>query len=103
MNRASVAARRPTGTDQSTAAFLLKANARDRRWQGEDAVGVGHRQEIGLALREPCLRRGALGVPVAACVIGDSSVIAVVAAHDMAAGLVRRAAEDRRERANPPV
>ncbi len=67
--------------------------------QGEDDVEVADRQEIGLALREPCPRGRALAlgaVPVAAGVVGDTQMAAVVAALDMAAERGRPAVHDRR-------
>lgn len=56
--------------------LVLEGDGRDRRRQGEDKVVVGHGQQIGLALREPVLRRGALAaraVPVAAEAMGRAA------------------------------
>ena len=78
--------------------LVLVGDRRDRRRQGEDEMVVGHGQEIGLPVREPILRRCALAaraVPVAAGVVGDGRVIAVVTAHDMAAERSRAAGPDR--------
>ena len=69
------------------------------RRQREHHVIVRHRQQVGLALGEPLLRRGALAlraVPVAAGVVGDGRMGAVLAARDMAAERRRAAALDRR-------
>ena len=60
---------------------------------------VRHRQQVGLALGQPLLRRRALALramPVAAGVVGDRRVGAVLAARDMAAERRRAAALDRR-------
>ena len=60
---------------------------------------VRHRQQLGLALGEPCLCRCALALramPVAAGVVGDRRVRAVLAALDMAAERRRAAALDGR-------
>ena len=54
--------------------------------QGEDDVEVSDRQQVGLALGQPCARGGALAlgtVPVAAAVIGDPPVAAALACLDM--------------------
>jgi hypothetical protein len=75
-----------------------------RRWsdlgrQGEDQVEVPDRQQIGLAGGEPILRRRALALgamPVAARVVGDPAVAAVLAALDMTAEDGRAAVLDRR-------
>src|SRR4249920_2453621 len=67
--------------------------------QREHDVEVRDGQQLGLALLHPCerLRALALGtMPVAAGVIGDRRVRAVLAAHNMAAESRRAAALDRR-------
>lgn len=59
---------------------------------------VRHGQQVGLPGREPVLRRRALAartVPVAAGVVGDGGMVAVAAAHDMAAERSRAAGPDR--------
>ena len=58
------------------------------RRQREDDVEVADGQQLGLALGEPLLGGGALALwamPVAAAVVGDDGVRAVLAARDMAA------------------
>ena len=67
--------------------------------QREHHMEVRHRQQVGLARGEPFPRRGALALgamPVAAAVVGDARVRAVLAALDMAAERRRAAALDRR-------
>src|SRR3954464_9021931 len=71
----------------------------DRGRQGEHDMEVRPRQEVGLALCEPLLRGCALALramPVAAAVVGDDGVRAVLAARDMAAERRRAATLDRR-------
>src|SRR5215472_11366831 len=49
---------------------------------------IGHREQLGLACRHPCARRRALAlgtVPVAAAVVGDHRMGAVLAARHMPA------------------
>jgi hypothetical protein len=73
----------------------------DGRGQREHQVIIGNGQEFGLALREPCSRRGPLtlrAMPVAAAVVGDVRVGAVLAARDMPAERCRAAGLDRRYR-----
>ena len=79
--------------------LVLVGDVGDRRRQREHHVIVRHRQQLGLALGEPFLRGGALAlraVPVAAGVVGDGRIGAVLAARDMAAEGRRAAALDRR-------
>ena len=60
----------------------------DRSRQGEDDVVIRNRQELGLAVFEPLPRRGGLAlraVAVAAGIVGDALVRAVLAALDVAA------------------
>ena len=60
---------------------------------------VRHRQQIGLARGEPVLCRGTLAlraVPVAATIVRDLGVCALLAARDMAAERRSAAALDRR-------
>ena len=79
--------------------LVLIGDGGDLGRQREDDVEVADRQQIGLARRQPvpCRRALALGaVPVAAAVVGDAAVAAVLARLDMtaegcgAAGLDRR-------------
>ena len=68
--------------------LVLVGDGADRGRQREHHVEVGNRQQLGLARLEPRLSRRplALGaVPVAAGVIGDARVRAVLAALDMTA------------------
>ncbi len=68
--------------------FVLESHSPDLGGQGEDDVEVSDRQEVGLSLGQPVARRRALAprtVPVAAGVVGDPQMAAVVAALDMAA------------------
>ena len=68
--------------------LVLERDRADRSRQGEDDVIVGNRQKLRLALFEPLPRRRALAlraVPVAAGIVGDAFVRAVLAALDMAA------------------
>ncbi len=63
--------------------LVLIGDVGDRGRQGEDDVVVGHRQQLGLARGEPVLGRRALAlgaVPVAAGIVGDLDVVAVLAA-----------------------
>ena len=71
----------------------------DGRRQREHHAIVRPRQQLGLAVGEPLLRRGALAlraVPVATRVVGDGRIGAIRAARDMAAEFRRAAALDRR-------
>src|SRR5215471_21357154 len=55
----------------------------DRSGQGEDDMEVGHGQKFGLAVGQPLLRSNSLAlgaVPVAAGVVGDAQMGAVLAA-----------------------
>ena len=79
--------------------LVLVGDGGDRGRQREDDVEVADRQQIGLARGEPVPRRRALAlraVPVAAGVVGDPAVAAVLAAHDMAAERRAAALLDRR-------
>ena len=65
----------------------------------ENDVEVSDRQQVGLALGQPHARGAALtlgAMPVAAAVIGDAPMAAVLAALDMAARSRRAAMLDRR-------
>ena len=71
----------------------------DRSRQGEDDMEIGHGQEFGLAVGQPLLGRHSLAlgaVPVAAGIVADAQVRAVLAAFDMTAQRRRSAALDRR-------
>ena len=79
--------------------LVLVGDIGDRRRQREHDVEVADRQQLGLALGEPLLGGGALtlgAMPVAAAVVGDDGVGAVLAARDMAAERRRAAALDGR-------
>ena len=85
--------------------LVLVGDGADRGRQREHDVEVGNRQQLCLARRKPRLRRPplALGtVAVAAGVIGDARVRAVVAALDMTAERRRAADLDRRHDAPLP-
>ena len=63
--------------------LVLPGDVGDLGRQREDDVEIANRQQVGLALGQPVSRGGALAlraVPVAAGVIGDPDVAAVVAA-----------------------
>ena len=63
--------------------LVLVGDVSDCRRQREHHVEVGHRQELGLALGEPLLCGGPLtlrAVPVAAAVVGNGGVAAVLTA-----------------------
>ena len=75
--------------------LVLIGDRGDLGRQGEDHVEVADRQQIGLAGGEPVLRRRALALgamAVAAGVVGDPAVAAILAALDMAAEGGRAAA-----------
>ena len=79
--------------------LVLVGDVGDRRRQREHDMIVRHRQQLGLALGQPFLCRRALAlraVPVAAGVVGDLAVRALLAARDMTAERRRAAALDRR-------
>src|SRR5438094_8314871 len=68
--------------------LILIGELGDCRREREDHVEVWHRQELGLALGEPALCRRALALrtmPVAAGIVSDGRVGAVLTARDMAA------------------
>ena len=68
--------------------LVLERDRADRRRQGEDDVIIGNRQKLRLALGEPLPRRRALtlgAVTVAAGIVGDAFVRAVLAALDVSA------------------
>jgi hypothetical protein len=71
----------------------------DRSRQGEDNMEIGHGQQFGLAVGQPLLGSGGLALwamPVAAGIVGDAQVGALLAAFDMPAQRHRSAALDRR-------
>ena len=79
--------------------FVLVGDIGDRTRQREDKVEVADGQQFGLALGEPFLGGGALtlgAMPVAAAVVGNHSMGAVLAARDVAAERHRAAALDGR-------
>ena len=68
--------------------LVLVCDVGERRRQGEDDMVVGHRQEIGLASLQPVACDGALALramPVAAGIVGDACMVAVLALFHMAA------------------
>jgi hypothetical protein len=79
--------------------LVLESDQGDLGRQGEDDVEIADRQQIGLAGREPILRRRALALgamAVAARVVGDAAVAAILAALDMPAERGRAAVLDGR-------
>ena len=79
--------------------LVLVGDGGDLGGQREDHVEVRHRQQVGLAGRQPVLRRRALAlraVAVAAGVVGDALLAAAGAALDMAAERGGAAGLDRR-------
>jgi hypothetical protein len=80
-------------------ALVLKCDGAERSRQGEDDVIVGNRQKLGLAVFEPLSRRRGLtlrAMPVAAGIVGDAFVRAVMAALDVSAERGGAAGLDRR-------
>ena len=89
------------GLEQEVAdgGLVLERDRADRSRQREDDVIVGNRQKLRLALGEPLPRRGALtlrAVPVAAGIVGDAFVRAVLAALNVSAERGGAADLDRR-------
>ena len=79
--------------------LVLVGDVGDGRRQREHDMIVRHRQQIGLARGQPVLCRRALALramPVAARVVRDLAVRALLAARDMPAERRRAAALDRR-------
>jgi len=79
--------------------LVLVGDIGDRTRQREHNMEVRHRQQIGLARGQPVLCRRALAlraVPVAARVVRDLAVRALLAARDMSAERRRTATLDRR-------
>lgn len=68
--------------------FVLEGDSADRRRQGENDMVIGDRQQLSLARREPIGRRSPLALramAVAAGVVGEAGMGAVLASLDMAA------------------
>ena len=79
--------------------LVLERDRGDRSRQGEDDVVIGSRQELRLAVFEPLPRRGRLAlraVAIAAGIVGDPLVRAVLAALDVSAERGRATGLDRR-------
>ena len=79
--------------------LVVVGDVGDRPRQGEDDMEIGHRQQIGLAVGQPLLGSGGLALwamPIAAGVVRDAQVRAVLTAFDMTAQRRRSAAFDRR-------
>ena len=79
----------------------MERDGADRRRQGEDDVIVGNRQKLRLAVFEPLPRRGGLAlrtVAIAAGIVGDALVRAIVAALDVSAECCGATGLDRRHR-----
>ena len=79
--------------------LVLVGDSGDRTGQSEHNMEVWHRQQVSLARRQPALCHSPLAlraVPVAAGVVGDDGIGAVLAARDMAAERRRAATLDRR-------
>src|SRR6516165_5905666 len=77
--------------------LVVVGDVADRRRQREDDMEIGHREQLGLARGHPFARGRALAlgtVPVAAAVVGDHCMGAVLAACHMAAEGGRTAALD---------
>jgi hypothetical protein len=77
--------------------LVLVGDVADRRRQCEHHVVVRHWKQLGLALGQPSLGRRALALramPIAAGVVGDARVGAILASLDMAAERRRAAALD---------
>jgi hypothetical protein len=74
--------------DRVDRCLVLEGDFGGRRRQREDDVEVGHRQQFGLPLGQPCCARRALALwamPVAARIVSDANEAALRAALDMAA------------------
>ena len=79
--------------------LVLERDGADRSRQSEDDVIIGDRQKLRLALFEPLPRRCGLtlrAMPVAAGIVGDPFVRAVLAALDVPAESCRATGLDRR-------
>ena len=79
--------------------LVLPGDVRDLGRQGEDDMEVADRQQVGFALCQPDAGSSALAlgtVPIAAAVVRDAPVPAVLAGIDVAAKRRRAAVLDRR-------
>ena len=79
--------------------LVLERDRADRSRQGEDDVIVGNRQKLRFAVFEPLPRRGALtlrAVTIAAGIVGDAFVRAILAALNVSAERGGAAGLDRR-------
>ena len=79
--------------------LVLQGDVRDLGGKREDDMEVADRQQVGFALGQPGARSGALAfgaVPIAAAVVGNAPVPAVLAGIDVAAERRRAAVLDRR-------
>jgi hypothetical protein len=77
--------------------FVVVGDIGDRARQREHEVEVADGQQFGLALGKPLVGDGALtlrAVPIAAAIVGNDGIGAVLAARDMAAECDRAAALD---------
>ena len=78
--------------------LVLIGDVGDGRRQREHHMEIPNRQQVGLALGQPLAGSGTLtlgAVPVAAAIVGDDRMRAVLTARDMAAEGCRAAALDR--------
>src|SRR6266404_6372604 len=74
--------------------LVLEGDFGDRRRHGEDDVEIGHRQQLGLPLNQPCGLRPPLAfraMPVAARIVGDADQATLRATLDMTAERCRAA------------
>ena len=79
--------------------LVLQRNAGDGLGHGEHDMEVGHREQFSLAIGDPLRAGQALAfwaVPVAAGIVGDAGLAAILTAFDMAAERRRPAGLDRR-------
>ena len=77
--------------------LIVESDLCDLRRHREDDVEVGHRQQLGLSVGQPLSTRQPLAlraVPIAAGIIGDAKLAAVVALFDMTAQRGRAAGFD---------
>jgi hypothetical protein len=77
--------------------LVVVGDVANRGRQGEDQVVVGHGQQLGFSLGQPFLGGDGLALramPVAAGIVGDEHVRAILAARDMSAQSRRAAAFD---------
>ena len=79
-------------------AFVLVGDVSDWLWQREDQMEVAHGQQFGFACSQPCFCGGGLAlgtVAIAAGIVGDVLMCAVLTARDMATERRRAAPLDR--------